>query len=403
VVDATNIVIHDDGCKYPGDTVTFTADFQVSSSANTRLDIGLWFAVDGDPNNDGALTGGCLAETPFYNKDGDACGDIADGQNPQYPQYTVTTVCKANAYGWLLLPYCSSWRIQGADTVCTSPYNAIPATTSKCKCDVEFFVDIPVPPNGGGGGAIGDPHLETWYNRRFDFSGLCDLVFLHSANFANGRGLDIHIRTSEREGTSYIATAVIKMGQEKLEVHEDGSYYWNDELNVELPATFGDTKMNHTVIDGWLPIWEMTTPRGGRIFVQVFDVMVDVKLYDFLNETVTDSVGLLGNFTTGFLTDRKGNWMFDTDQYGHEWQVRDNEPMLFHEAREPQYPLSCAMPDVEAVSRRLEFSDISLEEAQKLCAPAGTYYEACVMDLRLFHNRETAKAYAFMHQLGHRN
>lgn len=42
IVDATNIVIKDDGCAFPGDTVTFTADFQVSSSATTRFDIGLY-------------------------------------------------------------------------------------------------------------------------------------------------------------------------------------------------------------------------------------------------------------------------------------------------------------------------------------------------------------------------
>jgi hypothetical protein len=264
-------------------------------------------------------------------------------------------------------------------------------------------VNSPVPQNGGSGSGIGDPHLETWFHRRFDFNGLCDLVFLRSASFAEGLGLTIHMRTSEREGTSYIQTAAIKIGQHKLEAHEDGSYYWNDELNVDLPSTFEDFKMNHAVIDGWLPVFEISSPRGGRIFIQVFDVMVDVKLYDFHNETISDSVGLLGDFETGFLKDRAGNWMFDTDRFGHEWQVRDYEPMLFHESREPQYPLSCVMPDAEATSRYLEHSDISSEEAAELCAEAGTYFDACVQDLRLFHNREMGKTYAFLAQLGRRD
>jgi hypothetical protein len=49
-----NIVILDDGCSGPGDTVTFTADFQTLLTAQARHDVGIWFASDGDPNADGA-------------------------------------------------------------------------------------------------------------------------------------------------------------------------------------------------------------------------------------------------------------------------------------------------------------------------------------------------------------
>lgn len=43
IQDVTNIVIHDDGCQYPGDTVDFTGDFHLTSSGRNRFDIGLWF------------------------------------------------------------------------------------------------------------------------------------------------------------------------------------------------------------------------------------------------------------------------------------------------------------------------------------------------------------------------
>lgn len=398
IVTASNIIIRDDGCQYPGDSVTFTATFQVESSARTRYDIGLWFGIDGDPNDDGALSGSCTAATPFIDGDGDVCGDILSS-DPQYPVYTLTTICKRSLDGYLILPYCSSWRQPGSNEVCSSPEQAFPGSKSKCKCNKDFTVNITVPENGGGGGGVGDPHMETWYGRRYDFHGICDLVMLQSYNFMDGRGLDIHIRTAERDGTSYISTAVVQIGLDKLEIHQDGTFQWNDDADIDLPSTFGDASLNYTVVDGWLPIWDIVTPRGGRIYLQVFDTMVDVKLYGFTNEDVTDSVGLLGDFQTGFLMDRQGQWVFDTDPFGLEWQVRDTDPLLFSTIRAPQYPTACAMPDPQAIARRLENSIISEQEATKLCADAGNHRNACIMDLRLFGNPETARAYTFMNQV----
>ena len=63
---ATNIVILDDGCAFPGDTVEFTADFQVEVTAGSRNDVGIYISLDGDPNGDGALTGACTVSTPAY-------------------------------------------------------------------------------------------------------------------------------------------------------------------------------------------------------------------------------------------------------------------------------------------------------------------------------------------------
>ena len=68
IAQALNLVILDDGCKFPGDDVTFAADFEVVLTAQERHDIGIFFSVDGDPNLDGALSGTCaissLPEVP---------------------------------------------------------------------------------------------------------------------------------------------------------------------------------------------------------------------------------------------------------------------------------------------------------------------------------------------------
>ena len=151
-------------CPYPGAEVTFRARFSVETTATERYDIGLWFAEDGDPDNDGALKGTCSASTlpvgpsPFINIDGtsqpgDTCGDIKKpGSNPLYPVIEVRATCVdydapgTAGYGKLDLPYCTSWRQTGSNQLCTTPLQAFPGAPSKCKCDRTFDVPIDVPP-----------------------------------------------------------------------------------------------------------------------------------------------------------------------------------------------------------------------------------------------------------------
>jgi uncharacterized repeat protein (TIGR01451 family) len=186
IAGVENLTILDDGCAFPGDDVTFRADFRVLLTAQERHDAGLWFALDGDPNGDGALTGTCTTATPAYapdtpwldldgTNDGgfcadgitacevdrdckgigdgvcalhqDTCGDIDANHNPLFPGVTLTVKCVAgNAEGDLLVPNCTSWRQPGSNELCTSPLDAFPGAPSKCKCDNGFTVPIKVPP-----------------------------------------------------------------------------------------------------------------------------------------------------------------------------------------------------------------------------------------------------------------
>ncbi|WP_027710137.1 DUF7507 domain-containing protein [Zooshikella ganghwensis] len=162
--------ILDDGCAYQGDTVSFTATFEVEASAKERHDIGVYFVTDGDPNNDGAQSGRCSISTmpyqpnpPWLDLDGtndpfpgtndpsgvqDTCGDIdKPGHNPLYPTITLTAVCiDPDKDGKLNLPYCTSWRQAGANELCVKPTDAFPGSPSKCKCDETFNIPIDVPP-----------------------------------------------------------------------------------------------------------------------------------------------------------------------------------------------------------------------------------------------------------------
>ena len=153
--DLYNITILDNGCKSEEDTVTFSADFEVTLTAQARYDLGIWFAEDGDPNGDGAMTGTCSVATPsagpepdFLDLDGggDICGDIDDAHNPLFPSFTLTVKCSdPDGDGMLNLPYSTAWRNAGGNELCTSPRQATPGTPSKCYNDPNFEIDIEVP------------------------------------------------------------------------------------------------------------------------------------------------------------------------------------------------------------------------------------------------------------------
>ncbi|WP_432470564.1 DUF7507 domain-containing protein [Amphritea sp. HPY] len=163
LADVTNVDVLDDGCAYPGDDVTFTADFEVLLTAQARHDIGIWFAQDGGD----ALTGTCTAVTPAYAPDPpwldldgtgdtfpdtnvvsniqDTCGDIDDDHNPQFPRVTLTVQClDSDGNGLLDIPNCTSWRQPGANDLCTGPEGAYPGSPSKCRCaSIEVPIEVP--------------------------------------------------------------------------------------------------------------------------------------------------------------------------------------------------------------------------------------------------------------------
>jgi hypothetical protein len=163
VARATNIDIisggecHDESgvkvctCNQFGN-VTFSADYEVVLTAQTRYDIGIYFAVDGDPNGDGALTGSCALNTidntnnttNFVNLDAapDVCGEIDAAHNPQILRLTVTAACEPGTDGKLKLPNCTSWRQPGSNGVCDEATDAFPGSPSKCNCSPGFSVDI---------------------------------------------------------------------------------------------------------------------------------------------------------------------------------------------------------------------------------------------------------------------
>lgn len=147
VGSVSNIQILDDGCTSPTDTVTFSANWNVQSTASQRYNVGLWIATGGQTS---ALNGSCTTATlpvtpvpPYINLDNNACGDITSSSSISTP-VTLTVKCSdPDGNNKLNIPYVTSWDQNGGN--CSTPIETLPGAPSKCKSDTGFEVNIPVP------------------------------------------------------------------------------------------------------------------------------------------------------------------------------------------------------------------------------------------------------------------
>lgn len=195
---AVGLGVQDDGCVSTSDTVSIFLRAQIANTtAQTRYDIGMYFATDGDVNGDGAQSGVCSREIlrpasanvgatdcppldlnggvgPFLNADGDTCSDLLAESNPgnctlqgrtdtqgktlrdaaimDFTQ-AITFPCRdveITPTGFVNIPLCSTWGNQAgqvstdANATCDSELEAVPGTKSKCRCE-DLDSNIPAP------------------------------------------------------------------------------------------------------------------------------------------------------------------------------------------------------------------------------------------------------------------
>jgi len=178
--------VQDDGCVGPDDTV----DIWLRSIANTttgqtRYDVSMWFATDGDPDGDGARSGQCAVEIltpaatlqasapacyaepdnggvdfncglgPFLNADGDACGDITKGGNLPDCGREVDVTKPPDSF------------------TCSDPDGVGDATVMDFQETITFpCTDTYDPANSPPDGFVDLPYCITWHNQ--SDSGDCD-------------------------------------------------------------------------------------------------------------------------------------------------------------------------------------------------------------------------------------
>lgn len=172
---------------------------------------------------------------------------------------------------------------------------------------------------------------------------------MESKNFGGGLGIDVHIRTKIKDDWSYINSSAIKIGQDVFEIGAFGKYYLN---GVEHADLTGATLSGFPIVvvhggvkelDGKkfeMKLYEYLVDMGdkGKIFVKATGPYMAVMIHDAKGEHFSDALGLMGNYENGDLDGRDGKTNFHgkPNKFGLEWQVRDMETMLFHEAKGPQ-------------------------------------------------------------------
>ncbi|GAX22400.1 hypothetical protein FisN_14Hh013 [Fistulifera solaris] len=242
------------------------------------------------------------------------------------------------------------------------------------------------------GGSFGDPHVKTWTGHVFDFHGACDIVLAHVPAFNNEQGLDLHVRMTMRDDWSYISEAALKIGNDVLQVGTNAEYYLNGVKSAALPLTVGGFAVKVVHKTEKTHRFDIDLKEQGKIRIKVYNEFLGVN-FQKAGSDFQHATGIMGEFETGALLSRNGQVVADTNVYGQEWQVHDDELQLFQEKKGPQYPEACEMPVPKELSqRRLAESMVSFEDAAKACADWDMESkEACIYDVMATGDLEMAQ------------
>lgn len=271
------------------------------------------------------------------------------------------------------------------------------------KEEEEEEEEPPITAKSGSGGAFGDPHVRTWSGEHYSYHGACDLVLMQNPDFANGLGMDIHIRNKRVKRWSYIDTAAIRIGSDILEVKggKTTNEFWvngvqgNPQLeNGVLEQTVAGYKVKFDWLTQGRRRFVIDLGNGEEVIFKTFKYFVRVNLKAKQEDNFKSSVGLMGTYPEGKKVARDHSSVIeDYDQFGQEWQVAPGEPMLFHNVEGAQAPAQCEMP-IMSTQRRLAESSISLEDAEIACAHVNLEdRDECIFDVLATEDKDMAGAY----------
>ena len=253
--------------------------------------------------------------------------------------------------------------------------------------------------------------VTTYNGEHYEFHGQCDLVLTKDENFADGKGIDIQVRTKLVRHWSYNQAAAVKIGDDILQVQgsadktSNANNYW---INGDFQ---GDLSNDGDGIGGFPITEKVVSPKkrefsidlsarykGTSIVVSTYLEFVRVEIKNPTVDSFGNSVGLLGDFKTGKTLARDGaTVMNDFWEFGQEWQVLPSEGMLFDRVSKPQFPEKCQMPDDPRGERRRRLGEmvVSEEQAEAACAhlaDAGDRKD-CVYDVLATQDVDMVGAY----------
>ena len=219
------------------------------------------------------------------------------------------------------------------------------------------------------------------------------MVLAHADMIYNGKPLDLHIRTVIHDWWSQIDSAALRVGDVILQVDADKMFINGQELlEADLPfATeeFTISAYEGDAITGKVHGAERGVLKTYAVTLNDFSVTTFKILGSFINVAVEGSVadfahavGLMGDYNLGKPYNRKGERLYDLEEFAFEWQVDPSvDPILFMEPKGPQLPHErCRMPSVSKTSRKLRTDAKLVAAAEEVCASLEER-EACMKDV----------------------
>jgi len=217
--------------------------------------------------------------------------------------------------------------------------------------------------------------------------------------------MDIHIRTKKVRQWSSVASAVVRIGEDTFEIlaEKNEDKVWLNGIfidsNNKKPTgmSISGYKIDTHSVNKQQNEYEIDLGNGEKIALYTWKSMVRVEVLEPTDKNFETSAGLMGSFKNSRWMARDGKTVFsDANAFGEEWQVLPNELTFFHNAGDgPQAPSKCVIPSKTALRRRLEKSDVTIEEAEKVCAGIvdTVDLDLCVFDVMASGDKEMAGAY----------
>jgi len=188
-------------------------------------------------------------------------------------------------------------------------------------------------------GSYGHLHVTTWAGETMDLKnteGSCRLTLLENPHFLD-HGITVQVRTKATPLWSYIESAVVQIGQDRLEVAggQDDNHYWvNGEYQGNLNELAVDVKFHQ--VNARQRDFVVDFGEGTLLKFKTFHKYVRVDLQTPLENAELEgsselegSFGLMGSFPGGQWIGKDRVTLMDTPtQLGMEWANSANKDLF---------------------------------------------------------------------------
>jgi hypothetical protein len=171
------------------------------------------------------------------------------------------------------------------------------------------------------------------------------------------------------------------------------SYYLNGIEMENLPATMVGFPVRYKKTNVKKGTYIIDLNEHGKIVISTWKDFLTVKIEQGSSKYFADSVGLLGDYFTGYMLARDGvTRLEDVNAFRQEWMVQPHEPLLFQKA-EKQLD-KCVMPPAQNKRHCRLGGIISMEAAEKACAHVeADDLDFCIYDVLSTNDINMAGAY----------